>query len=483
MNHIAEALLALKQQEESSEETGQHSGSQYAPSTHAVGHHGEQSRHDRPPRQDRNRDRRRRGVRTASVNDIVYQGQVEPQDEDFAGGQYAYGQDDGRYSQQQDVHRGDAVNDGQQWYHGNYASYDQSGSQHPLMNMDQLSAAYAHNLDLNIAPSYNTYEDNDDAADETYTPAEDIADQRGYYTGGASASTPNLLPRVPKSKSKKHSRADSSQVPDFLANNPDRILNDQLSEGIPLTEAQAAELVSAPPPVLHASEYTLRVHPTFHYTHPNEMAYKYLSENQSLFLMDMIRQVRPFSANAIRKSLGARLRAKLAVEMLSGDEERVNSAIEKFYPRDTPKQKDLYTHDDWMTNLPDILRKSVIERLAERTQQSADGLRELFAAQDFGTDVPHELLTATDDEKYMVVVEKYGLYVGPTKKALPWQHGSSKIQRAAFYQRANNTGIKLNRLRALLQDPQIEEGYCLRMLRLDDQHFRAEIAKLKKNKR
>ncbi|UZJ50864.1 hypothetical protein CBS101457_000184 [Exobasidium rhododendri] len=393
---------------------------------------------------------------------------------------------------------------GQQDYEG-YQLHGTQGSYQAPMSMEQLNAAYSQNMSLgrSVRPfdlnqygdgaiDLNQYSDGgidlnryDDGTIDLNQYGGDDNDLDGYadeghadvhYDVGAGTSqtaTPGEIMIRPR-------RRDRKEVKITLDpnGNQDILYNEIIAQGIAPPDDMLQQLISAPQPVFLPNEYTLRVHPHFPYTCDDEFVYKSLSDNQTLLIMDMIRQVRPYESVAIRKALGTRLTASLAKLFLSGNKELIEYAIETFYPRYINKKKGQMLHEAWMTGMNDTQRKTVVERFADETGEPTDRIRELFIKSNITQELAMELLNTRPGLLVITAAEK-GLKTERDDRALPWQEGASKIQRAAFMQRMVGTGIKLRTARQLLQRRSVSSGYALHMLRLDDAEFKLRIGKLR----
>ncbi|UZJ53685.1 hypothetical protein CBS101457_003005 [Exobasidium rhododendri] len=349
--------------------------------------------------------------------------------------------------------------------------------------MDQLGAAYAHNMNLAPSGDYpsHMYQSSEGGYSHHMPHPGFQAHQEGvvahtpqqddHHTAGQCEAATTSTVKVRRKK--KQPTEEASKYPP----NPDDVYFEKMTLGISLTAAEEAALISAPQPLIPPIEYTLRVHPEFYYQSADELVYSSLSDHQGLLIMDLIRQIRPYGADTIRKALGNRLKARLAREFLSGDMQRVEAAVEKFYPRDV-QRKINYTHDNWMTGMTDDQRRYVIERIAAQTGQATDALREYFLKRDYTPEVAWEFVEA-DDAALMLLIDKYEPFAPVDIRALPWQGGASKIQKTAFLQRMTSTNISLAHARVLLQEKWIKTGYCLEMLRASEQEFRQKMGELR----
>ncbi|UZJ50772.1 hypothetical protein CBS101457_000092 [Exobasidium rhododendri] len=261
--------------------------------------------------------------------------------------------------------------------------------------------------------------------------------------------------------------------------NPDKDFNDRLVEGT-FPAAYEYLIVAAPPSLYRPAEYTLRLHSQFHYTADNEKVYFQLSENQRLYIMDQIRQIRPLKSEAIRKGLANRLKASTALKFMTGEIEQIEEATQELYHIDAQRMNATQPH--WMTGMTNAQRRQVIDELAEATSQPSDSLRELFLYLGVSVQVAQSLLNA-DDEERLQIAEERQLYAPVDPRALPWRTGLSKMQRTALIQRLLGPNVGTHYARELLQDPRNPVKFGLYLLRASDAQFQVEKSQLRGTRR
>ncbi|UZJ50771.1 hypothetical protein CBS101457_000091 [Exobasidium rhododendri] len=171
----------------------------------------------------------------------------------------------------------------------------------------------------------------------------------------------------------------------------------------------------------------------------------------------------------------------LASELMSGDIRVVEMAVEMLYPID--KMKKGRTRLPWMHGLTNAQRRQVITLLAEATQQSSDELRALFLRAHLGPDIAWEILHTTTPEQRIAIAKRCNLYHDVVARNLPWQKGTSAIQRRAVLQRMMIYGVKNQQYcYELLKKAKAPSRYGLTMLRANDDEFMDIILRLKRKR-
>jgi hypothetical protein len=375
----------------------------------------------------------------------------------------------------------DAYDEFPQWHHGQNATHSRrypSRRQAHAMNMDQLRAStQSMSLGGTNQRSGNVHHH----ADQNYREDEEGNEEEEEFSdddeGEPRSSRRMSIGRLNWREKVRRQREEAVARLATYPTNPDKAMNEALQDGIPLSQAVEEILVAAAQPESLEWEYTLHVHPHFYWTTPDEKVYVSLSNNQTLFITDIIRQVRPYGADTIRKALRERLYPATAMKFLSGDPNLTKEAVEEIYQRDHFATRDS-SFVDWMAGMIDSQRRHVIERIARATGLPTDSLREWFLKLKIDSEQAGTLLTC-DDGKLWRYITEYDLDKAPVdERSLDWQSGTSKIQRAAFMQRiTRTTGITLDLARKLLvRHRKTSSGYALSMLRADYGTFSAEMA-------
>ncbi|UZJ50742.1 hypothetical protein CBS101457_000062 [Exobasidium rhododendri] len=216
-------------------------------------------------------------------------------------------------------------------------------------------------------------------------------------------------------------------------------------------------------------EYTLVVDTRFPSEHEGEMVYHKLSKDQKLVILEHIHQTRPYKARYLRQHLEYYLTARLARELLSREERRIEAAVEELFPIDKPKKS---PETPWMTGLTNTDRKEVIRKIAKATLQGADDLRDLFLSRHVTPQVAQHILHSDKDDELRGIAQRLGLIVPSDANDKPWKKGTSQIHRKAIRQRMMAFGVeKETTCYDWLGRRLIPTGYGLKMLRANDAQF------------
>ncbi|UZJ50791.1 hypothetical protein CBS101457_000111 [Exobasidium rhododendri] len=204
-----------------------------------------------------------------------------------------------------------------------------------------------------------------------------------------------------------------------------------------------------------------------------ETAYARLTFDQKLVVVEHIHQVRPYTCRYIRQELARNLKLSAAEDLLSGHQDRIDSAVERIFPRQGRMKR---TFEPWMTPFSDWDRKQVILKLAEATMQGADDLRDLFMEKRVESSVAAEILQAKTRKECRVIAQKHGLTVklNGDERNLPWKRGASTMQRRALVQRMVIAADydTPRRCYDLLKKKRVPLGYGVTMLKASDEDFR-----------
>jgi hypothetical protein len=236
-------------------------------------------------------------------------------------------------------------------------------------------------------------------------------------------------------------------------------------------------IVRAPPPLLHPEEYTLQIDARFRYNNEDDKVYENLSPDQTMLITELVRSIRPYSAEVIRRALAGKMEVPMARALLSGDIHRIEAAIDTFYPIDVQKRR--RNHLPWMYRLTNTERKRVIERMAEATQEPTDLLREAFLREQISPASARRMLTASREERVAFARRNELIREDIWAGHRPWKKGMSGIQRKALLQRILQTRISIGHARNLLQDARYDPGFGLACLRADEQTFTRMMMELR----
>ncbi|UZJ50896.1 hypothetical protein CBS101457_000216 [Exobasidium rhododendri] len=221
-------------------------------------------------------------------------------------------------------------------------------------------------------------------------------------------------------------------------------------------------------------EYTLQVDATFPPHLSSELLYKKLSDDQRVFIIDTIHQIKPHKAGSIRRKLSDRLDSRLARGLLSKDDDTIDEAVRILYSAGGRKKMNYGV--TWMDNLSKEKKISVVEKLAEATQQGADEVRDLLLSHKVTPEAAARILIAPLHEcRSLARVLDLFLPEQEALKIKPWSRGTSHLQRRALLQRMARLGARLGftdeSYCVALMNAISPPGYGLKMLRTSDENF------------
>ncbi|UZJ50802.1 hypothetical protein CBS101457_000122 [Exobasidium rhododendri] len=229
-------------------------------------------------------------------------------------------------------------------------------------------------------------------------------------------------------------------------------------------------------------EYQLRVKSTQDsFSNDDAHVYGKLDTEQRMVCVEHIRSIRPFSAMTIQSLLGRKMKASFANELLTGDRERIDAAIDEHYPdRTIRKSRAGYDYVSWMALLNNSQRRQVIEELAEASDQSVNLFREHFIEQKYNPMFAVDALNLTTREQRQAFVHQNNLYFETDARNSPWQKGLSELQKDALVQRVSEVGT-VGRTHAMFIMRRFTKVPCLGkvLLRADDQTFFNYVLELK----
>ncbi|UZJ50842.1 hypothetical protein CBS101457_000162 [Exobasidium rhododendri] len=256
----------------------------------------------------------------------------------------------------------------------------------------------------------------------------------------------------------------------------------QESEQIVLPPPNNTQLITFKHADDDSSEYTLHFSPLIFYNSEADMIFPQLTDDQKLFISDYVHQVRPYQYRYLRSELNFSLRPSLVKDLLSGDQVRMDTAVEVLYPEASRRRGKSGTNKiSWMTGLTTSQRSRVIRMLANATAQEADTLRDCFLKWKVKSEVAKQVLdlTSTTEIAQFAIDNNFVLPDGPLKSGTRWQKGASQIQRRALMQRIAATGLcEEEYIKIHLQKANMPLGYGLEMLRADERRFRRMVKDL-----
>ncbi|UZJ50898.1 hypothetical protein CBS101457_000218 [Exobasidium rhododendri] len=201
------------------------------------------------------------------------------------------------------------------------------------------------------------------------------------------------------------------------------------------------------------------------------LAFPVLSDDQKIFIVDRIHQIRACTMEYIQQKCRYKLNIDTARNLLSEDEHTLDAAAEKLFTDKYKKKGGVYP---WMRGFNNEQRRYIIRKLAEATRQKPDKLRELFLAKRVTHEVADQILRAPTLQDCESIAQEYNLHVAVNTKEGRWQRGLSQVQRLAVQQRMINTSRVKDRdaAYAILGRPDVPMGYGRVVLRADEAKFR-----------
>ncbi|UZJ50835.1 hypothetical protein CBS101457_000155 [Exobasidium rhododendri] len=208
--------------------------------------------------------------------------------------------------------------------------------------------------------------------------------------------------------------------------------------------------------------------------------YRMLNRDQRLVITELIHSTRPYAAHYLQRELKRLLRSQDAADLLSNDETLIEAAIKRMYP---PEGKNAKRYIPWTKGLNSRQRFQVIDKLSEATLQSSTALRDHLLEIQASPDLGKAILDAADLEAVRKIAVKYQLYSPKEEKGvLPWQRGTSVIQRRSLLQRFAAAGIDEGHAYLLLQKAKVTPGYGLKMLKTSEIQFAIALGSLQDRK-
>ncbi|UZJ50856.1 hypothetical protein CBS101457_000176 [Exobasidium rhododendri] len=221
----------------------------------------------------------------------------------------------------------------------------------------------------------------------------------------------------------------------------------------------------------------------FPWTTLEDRVYKNLSKEQKFLITDRIQEIRPYVPDTIRDKLYTEMDVPLATALLGDDISEMEAAVQKIFPIDQQRRKGgRGAHFvPWMTGLTNAQRREFVETLARVLKRGADDIRDLLLRRQVSPKIIQKFLHAHTPEHLVQLAEHYQL-VPPSHRrgSLPWQEGTSAIQRRAIIQRLMSYGFKKrDYCYEMFQKPFIPPGYGLELLKASDAEFRQMLQDLK----
>ncbi|UZJ50846.1 hypothetical protein CBS101457_000166 [Exobasidium rhododendri] len=230
-----------------------------------------------------------------------------------------------------------------------------------------------------------------------------------------------------------------------------------------ITEDQATDRYVPQP------EYALLVAPCFSYTSEDQAIFRELSEDQRLVIFQRLHQVVPYTSRYLRTRLLEHLKPAEALDLLSGDEERIDAAINRLYRSGVFRREDI----TWMHYLEKQQRIEVVAKVAEATQRDAEKVRDHFLQKNVPPHVLQEILGTSSLKEIKKVAKRNDLLIEDDTKVNAWQKGTSVIQRKAILQRMTRSRpeVHQSKLHDWLRKKKVPKGYGLVMLRASTANF------------